>query len=166
MEQAGGGRFYEDFVVGEMPAHEPARTVTESDNMLFTMLTMNTNPIHIDAEYARQTAFGKILVNSCFTFSLAVGLSTTDLSRHVFANLGWTDIALPVPVFIGDTIRAQSTILSMRESGSRPDVGIIEVRTVGVNQRNETVISFRRTFMVYKRGHGPQVTAQSPSRDG
>jgi itaconyl-CoA hydratase len=157
MEQPGGnGRFFEDFSVGEVLAHALARTVTESDNTLFTMLTMNTNPIHFDAEYAKQSTFGQILVNSCFTFSLAVGLSTGDLSRHVFANLGWTEIVLPAPVFIGDTVRARSEVLSARDSASRPDVGIVEVRTSGTNQRGETVISFRRTFMVYKRGHGPR----------
>jgi itaconyl-CoA hydratase len=95
MEIAGGGRYYEDFTVGEVLDHALARTVTEGDNTLFTMLTMNTNPIHFDAEYAKQTAFGQILVNSCFTFSLVVGLSTAELSRHVFANLGWSEIALP-----------------------------------------------------------------------
>jgi acyl dehydratase len=156
MRIADGGRYYEDFTVGEVLVHALGRTVTESDNSLFTMLTMNTNPIHFDAEYAKKTAFGQILVNSCFTFSLAVGLSTADLSRHVFANLGWEEILLPVPVFIGDTVRARSEILSTRESGSRADVGIVEVRTMGANQRDETVISYKRTFMVYKRGHGPK----------
>jgi acyl dehydratase len=150
------GRYYEDFTVGEVLVHALGRTVTQSDNTLFTMLTMNTNPIHFDAEYAKQTAFGQILVNSCFTFSLVVGLSTAELSRHVFANLGWSEIALPSPVFIGDTIRARSEVLSTRESGSRPDIGIVEVRTTGTNQGAQTVIAYRRTFMVYKRGHGPQ----------
>jgi itaconyl-CoA hydratase len=156
MTNVQGGHYFEDFSVGDVLEHALARTVTESDNTLFTMLTMNTNPIHFDAEYAKQTAFGQILVNSCFTFSLVVGLSTAELSRHVFANLGWSEIALPSPVFIGDTIRARSQVLSARKSGSRPDVGIVEVRTTGTNQRSETVISFRRTFMAYKRGNGPQ----------
>ncbi|HTV72774.1 MAG TPA: MaoC family dehydratase [Candidatus Acidoferrales bacterium] len=156
MQQSGGGRFFEDFTVGDVIAHALARTINESDNTLFTMLTMNTNPVHFDAEYAKQTAFGQILVNSCFTFSLAVGLSTGDLSRHVFANLGWNEIVLPAPVFLGDTVRARSEVLSTRDSASRPDVGIVEVQTTGTNQRGEKVISFKRTFMVYRRGHGPQ----------
>jgi itaconyl-CoA hydratase len=150
------GRYFEDFTAGDVYRHEPGRTVTEADNTLFTMLTLNTNPIHFDAEYAKQTEFGQILVNSCFTLSLVVGLSVSDLSRHVMANLGWNDIALPRPVFIGDTIRAHSEILATRESQSRPSVGIVEARSVGENQRGETVVSYRRTFMVYRRGHGPQ----------
>ncbi|HEY0798231.1 MAG TPA: MaoC family dehydratase [Candidatus Baltobacteraceae bacterium] len=152
-ENAAG--YYENFTVGERYKHRPGRTVTESDNTLFTMLTMNVNPIHFDAEYAGKTAFGQIVVNSCFTLSLVVGLSTSDLSRHVFANLGWTDIELPQPVFIGDTISAYSDVLSKRISKSRPDVGIVEVKTSGENQRSEIVIAFKRVFLVYKQGAGP-----------
>ncbi|HEV3158025.1 MAG TPA: MaoC family dehydratase [Candidatus Baltobacteraceae bacterium] len=156
MEKPGWqGRYYEDFEIGDVYRHPLARTVTESDNTLFTMLTMNTNPIHFDAEYAKKTEFGRILVNSCFTLSLVVGQSVTDLSMHVMANLGWTDVVLPSPVFIGDTIRAHSEILKKRESQSRHDVGIVTARSVGTNQREEVVISYERTFMVYKRGHGP-----------
>ncbi len=151
------GRYYEDFEVGDCYRHRLGRTVTESDNTLFTMLTLNTNPIHFDAEYAKRTAFGRILVNSCFTLSLAVGLSVSDLSEHVLANLAWTDVVLPNPVFVGDTIRAYSEILGKRESKSRPDVGIVEARTVAENQNGETVISYKRTFMVYKRGCGPKL---------
>ena len=119
------------------------------------MLTMNTNPIHFDAEYMKATEFGRILVNSCFTLSLAVGLAVTDLSEHVMANLGWDEVVLPNPVFIGDTIRAHSEILAKRESKSRPSVGIVEARTVGENQNGATVVQYRRTFMVFRRGHGP-----------
>ena len=160
MEKPGWqGRYYEDFEVGDLYRHRLGRTVTESDNTLFTMLTLNTNPVHFDVEYAGRTEFGRILVNSCFTLSLAVGLSVGDLSEHVMANLGWTDVFLPHPVFVGDTIRAHSEILSKRESKSRPEVGIVEAKTVGENQRGETVVSYRRTFMVYKRGHGPERAA-------
>jgi itaconyl-CoA hydratase len=156
MERPGWqGRYYEDFAVGDMYRHRLGRTVTESDNSLFTMLTLNTNPIHFDAEYAARTQFGRILVNSCFTLSLTVGLSVSDLSEHVMANLGWTDVLLPNPVFVGDTIHAHSEILSKRESKSHPDAGIVEAKSVGENQRGEIVVSYRRTFMAYKRGCGP-----------
>jgi itaconyl-CoA hydratase len=150
------GRYYEDFEVGDVYRHRLGRTVTESDNTLFTMLTLNTNPIHFDAHLAERTPYRKILVNSCFTLSLAVGLSVSDLSEHVMANLGWNDIRLPSPVFIGDTISASSEVLGKRESGSRPEVGIVTARTTGTNQREETVISYERTFMVYKRGKDPR----------
>jgi acyl dehydratase len=150
------GRYYEDFEVGDVYRHRLARTVTEADNTLFTMLTLNTNPIHFDAQLAERTPYGKILVNSCFTLSLAVGLSVSDLSEHVMANLGWNDIRLPSPVFVGDTIAASSEILGKRESSSRPEVGIVTARTTGTNQRAETVISYERTFMVYKRGKDPR----------
>jgi itaconyl-CoA hydratase len=150
------GRYYEDFEVGDVYRHRLGRTVTETDNTLFTMLTLNTNPIHFDAQLAERTPFGKILVNSCFTLSLAVGLSVSDLSEHVMANLGWNDIRLPSPVFIGDTISASSEILAKRESESRPDVGLVTARTIGTNQREQTVISYERTFMVYKRGRDPR----------
>jgi acyl dehydratase len=150
------GRYYEDFEVGDVYPHRLGRTVTETDNTLFTMLTMNTNPIHFDANLAAKTPFGKILVNSCYTLSLAVGLSVSDLSEHVMANLGWNDIKLPSPVYIGDTIYASSEILAKRESESRPDVGLVTARTTGTNQREQTVISYERTFMVYKRGKDPR----------
>jgi acyl dehydratase len=148
------GRFYEDFTVGDIYPHPLGRTVTEADNTLFTCLTMNTNPVHFDAEIAAKTEFGKILVNSCFTLSLAVGLSVTDLSQNVVANLAWTDVNLPNPVFIGDTIYARSEILDKRESKSRPHAGLVTARTEGYNQRGEIVISYKRTFMVYKRAAG------------
>jgi len=150
------GRYYEDFEVGDVYRHRLGRTVTETDNTLFTMLTMNTNPIHFDENLASKTPFGKILVNSCYTLSLAVGLSVSDLSEHVMANLGWNDIKLPSPVYIGDTIYAHSEILAKRESESRPDVGLVTARTVGANQREQMVISYERTFMVYKRGRDPR----------
>src|SRR4030088_2520233 len=120
------------------------------------MLTLNTNPIHFDENLATKTPFGKILVNSCYTLSLAVGLSVSDLSEHVMANLGWNDIRLPSPVHVGDTMYASSEILAKRESGSRTDVGIVTARTTGVNQRGQTIISYERTFMVYRSGRGPR----------
>jgi len=148
------GRFYEDFNVGDIYPHPLGRTVTEADNILFTCLTMNTNPIHFDANIAAKTEFGKILVNSCFTLSLAVGLSVTDLSQNVIANLAWTDVNLPNPVFTGDTIYARSEILEKRESKSRPHAGLVTARTEGFNQNGDIVISYQRTFLVYKRAAG------------
>ncbi|MFN2459364.1 MAG: MaoC family dehydratase [Candidatus Velthaea sp.] len=153
------GRFYEDFEVGDLYRHPLGRSVTEADNIWFTLLTQNTNPIHFDNAYAKQTAFGKALVNSCFTLSLVTGQSVTDLSQNALANLAWTDIQLPNPVFVGDTIYSRSEVLGKRESKSRPDVGIVDVRTEGVNQDGTLVIAYKRTFMVYKRGHQP---AQQP----
>ena len=152
---------YDELEVGAIHRSRFGRTVLEADNVWFTLLTLNTNPIHFDENLAQKTPFGKILVNSCYTLSLAVGLSVSDLSEHVMANLGWNDIRLPSPVYIGDTMYASSEILAKRESGSRTDVGIVTARTTGVNQRGETIISYERTFMVYKRGQDPRDTLQS-----
>ena len=149
------GRFYEDFEVGDVYQHPLGRTVTKTDNSWFTLLTQNTNPIHFDDHYSEQTAFGKPLVDSTFTLALVTGQSVTDLSQNVMANLGWDEIRLPNPVFEGDTIYSYSKILDKRESKSRPYVGIVSAKTWGYNQRGEIVIEYKRTFMVYKRGHGP-----------
>ena len=149
------GRVFEDFEVGDIYEHPLGRTVLPADNAWFTLMTQNTNPIHFDREYAAQTEFGKLLVNSCLTLSLVTGQSVTDLSQNVMANLGWDDIRLPNPVFEGDTIYSRSEVLSTRESKSRPNVGIVGVETSGYNQNGVTVIAFRRTFMVYKRGQVP-----------
>jgi acyl dehydratase len=148
------GRFFEDFTVGDIYQHPLGRTVTDGDNILFTTLTMNTNPIHFDANISAKTEFKQILVNSCFTLSLAVGLSVTDLSQNVIANLAWTDVNLPNPVFVGDTIYARSEIIDKRESKSRPHAGLVSARTEAYNQRGEVVVSYKRTFMVYKRAAG------------
>ncbi|RYF61077.1 MAG: MaoC family dehydratase [Comamonadaceae bacterium] len=149
------GRFYEDFVVGDVYAHPLGRTITTTDNIWFTLLTQNTAPIHFDHEYARATEFGKPLVNSTLTLALVAGQSVTDVSQNVFANLGWGDITLPNPVFEGDTVRSRSTVETLRESNSRPNLGVVTVRTAGVKQGGEVVIEFTRTLLVYKRGHGP-----------
>nr|WP_290587143.1 MaoC family dehydratase [Alicyclobacillus sp.] len=149
------GRFYEDFEIGDVYPHALGRTVTQTDNIWFTLLTQNTNPIHFDAEYARQTEFGRPLVDSTFTLALVTGQSVADVSQNVMANLGWDEVRLPNPVFEGDTVYSYSEVLEKRESRSRPNVGIVKVRTVGYNQRGQVVISFVRTFMVYKRGQGP-----------
>jgi itaconyl-CoA hydratase len=148
------GRFFEDFRVGDIYPHQLGRTVTDADNIWFTCLTMNTNPIHFDANIATKTEFGKMLVNSCFTLSLVVGLSVSDLSQNVIANLQWTDVVLPHPVFSGDTIYARSTVLEKRESKSRPHAGLVSVFSEGFNQDGDIVISFKRTFLVYKKAAG------------
>ena len=150
------GRVYEDFEVGDIYNHPLGRTVLAADNVWFTLLTMNTNPIHFDHVYASKTEFGRPLVNSTFTLALVTGQSVTDLSQNVMANLGWDEVRLPNPVFEGDTIYARSEVLEKRESKSRPNVGIVRVRTTGVNQDGTVVIEFKRTFMVYKRGHVPE----------
>jgi len=157
------GRFYEDFTVGDVYRHPLGRTVTTTDNSWFTLLTQNTNPIHFDHHYAAQTEFGRPLVDSTFTIALVTGQSVTDVSQNVMANLGWDEVRLPAPVFEGDTIYSQSEVLAARESRSRPNVGIVTVATTGYNQAGTTVITFKRTVMVYKRGHGPQIPR--PSRE-
>ncbi|HEY7697611.1 MAG TPA: MaoC family dehydratase [Vicinamibacteria bacterium] len=156
------GRLYEDFEVGDVYEHPLGRTVLSVDNSWFTLLTQNTNPIHFDHHYASQTEFGKPLVDSTFTLALVTGQSVTDLSQNVMANLGWDEVRLPNPVFEGDTIYSRSEVLSKRESKSRPNVGIVSVKTTGYNQDGVTVIEFQRTFMVYKRGHAPARTRVSP----
>lgn len=150
------GRVFEDFSVGDLYEHPLGRTVTQADNIWFTCLTMNTNPIHFDAEYASRTEFKRPLVNSCFTLALVTGQSVIDLTMNGVANLGWENVTLPNPVFEGDTIYARSEVLETRESRSRPKVGLVRVRTTGLNQDGKTVIEFLRTFMIWKRGHVPR----------
>ena len=151
------GRFYEDFVVGDIYQHPLGRTVIATDNIWFTLLTQNTAPIHFDHHYAAQTEFGRPLVDSTFTLALVTGQSVTDISQNVLANLGWDEVRLPHPVFEGDTIYSQSEVLAKRESQSRPNVGIVTVKTSGYNQEGQVVITFKRTIMVYKRGCAPHI---------
>ena len=155
-KQGWTGRVFEDFTVGDVYEHALGRTILDADNVWFSCLTMNTNPIHFDGEYAARTEFGKRLVNSCLTLSLVTGQSTMDLTMNAVANLGWDEVRLPHPVFEGDTIYARSEVLGARESKSRPKVGIVRVKTTGVNQDGTAVIEFARTFMVWKRGHVPR----------
>ena len=147
------GRYYEDFEVGATYRHRPGRTLSEADNTWFTLLTMNTHPIHFDAEYAKRTEFGKPLVVSTLTLAVLVGMSVADTSRNAVANLGWKEIKLPKPVFAGDTLYAESTVLDKRESSSRPNEGIVTIRTLGRNQHGDVVCEFERTFLVMKRAH-------------
>jgi itaconyl-CoA hydratase len=149
------GRVYEDFEVGDIYEHPLGRTVLSSDNIWFTLLTQNTNPVHFDHAYASKTEFGRPLVNSTLTLALVTGQSVSDLSQNAVANLGWDEIRLPSPVFEGDTIYSWSAVLEKRESNSRPNAGIVRVKTTGVNQEGVVVIEFKRTFMVYRRGHVP-----------
>ena len=147
------GRYFEDFTPGDIYEHRPGRTITEVDNTWFTLLTMNTHPIHFDAEYAKASEFKKPLVNSCLTLSIVAGMSVSDTSQKAVANLGWTDIKLTAPVFAGDTIYAASEVLEKRESKSRPTQGIVRIRSVGTNQSGVEVISFERSMLSPKRGH-------------
>lgn len=154
------GRFFEDFTVGETIKHYPGRTITEADDMLFCMLTMNHNPLHIDAHYAAGTQHGRPLVVGTLIFSLAVGMSVPDISGHAIANLEYSDIKHLAPTFHGDTVYAQTTILDKRESRSKPDRGIVWVETEAFNQRDEKILSFKRTVLVPKRQAGPGATGQ------
>jgi acyl dehydratase len=145
------GRFYEDFDVGDVFRSRHGRTITETDNIWFTCLTMNTNQLHFNVPYAERTRFARPLVNSTLTVALVVGLTVPDTSENAAANLSWTEIHLPSPVFVGDTLWAESEILEKRESATNASVGIVTVRSRGINQRREVVIEFKRTFMIYRR---------------
>jgi itaconyl-CoA hydratase len=147
------GRCFEDFSVGDIYEHRPGRTISEADNTWFTLLTMNQHPLHFDAAYAAKSEFGRPVVNSCLTLSIVVGMSVSDVSQQAIANLGWTDIRLPAPVFVGDTIYAESEVLAKRESSSRPTQGIVTVRTVGKKADGTVFMSYERTVLVPKRGH-------------
>ncbi len=144
-------RLFEDFVVGDVYRSAFGRTVTETDNLLFTVLAMNTNELHFNEEAARATEWGKPLVNSTFTLALVLGLSVADTTQSGGVNLGWTEIRLPKPVFVGDTIRSETEVTAVRESASRPGHGIVSVRTRGHNQRDEVVCEFDRSFLIPRR---------------
>jgi acyl dehydratase len=148
------GRYLEDFEVGAVYEHRPGRTISEADNTWFTLLTMNQHPIHFDAEYAKQSEFGKPIVNSALTLSIVVGMSVSDISQKAIANLGWTDIQMPNPVFPGDTLTAETTVLSKRDSESRPTQGVVTVETRAYNQNGDLVMQFKRTVLVPRRGYG------------
>ena len=148
------GRYFEDFEIGHIYQHRPGRTISEVDNTWFTLLTMNTHPLHFDAEYAKASEFGKLVVNSAFTVSLVVGMSVSDVSQKAIANLGWKEIKLPAPVFVGDTLYAESEVLEKRESKSRPTAGIVTVRTWGKKSDGTVVCEFDRNMLIPKRGHG------------
>jgi acyl dehydratase len=144
-------KHYEDFAVGDIYRSTIGRTVTETDNLLFTMLSMTTNELHFSSIAAEQTEFGRPLVNSTFTLSLVLGLSVRDTTEAGGVNLGWKEIRLPKPVFVGDTLRSETEVISVRVSGSRPEFGIVDVRTRGLNQRDEIVCDFERSFLIPRR---------------
>ncbi len=156
------GRYYEDFKLGDVYEHPHGRTIIDADNVWFSNLTMNPNPIHLDYAYAAQTRFGKPLVNSTFTLALATGMSVVDISQNALANLGWDNVRLPNPLFVGDTIYAESEVLEKRESRTHADVGIVRFRTRGFKQDGTVVIEFERTVMVYKRGASPRKSRPKP----
>jgi len=147
------GRYYEDFTVGDVYEHRPGRTLTETDNTWFTLLTMNTHPLHFDAEYGKASEFGRCIVASPLTLAIVVGMSVTDVSQKAIANLVWKEIRMPAPVFAGDTLYAETEVLGKRESASRPTAGLVTVRTLGRNQHGTVVCDFERTILVAKRGH-------------
>jgi itaconyl-CoA hydratase len=147
------GRYYEDFVVGDVYEHRPARTISETDNTWFTLLTMNTHPMHFDAEYAKASEFGRCIVCSPLTVAIMVGQSVSDVSQKAIANLGWDEIKLTHPLYAGDTLSSASEVLDKRESASRPGAGLVTVKTTGFNQQGTVVCHFRRTMLIAKRGH-------------
>ncbi len=146
------GRFLEDFQVGDVYRHAHGRTVSETDNTWFALLTNNNHQLHINADYAARTEFGRPLVVSTLTLAIVTGLSVPDVSQNAVANLGWDQVRLVAPVFAGDTLYASSEVLEVRPSQSRPRQGVVRVRTRGFNQRNSTVLEFERSILVYSRG--------------
>jgi len=147
------GRYFEDFVVGDVYEHRPGRTITQTDNIWFTLLTMNTHPMHFDEEFAKHSEFGRCIVCSPFTVALMVGMSVTDVSQKAIANLGWGDIRMTHPLFAGDTLYAHSEVLGKSDSASRPNAGIVTVKTTGTNQDGKTVCTFERTILVARTGY-------------
>src|ERR1700752_4900169 len=147
------GLYYEDFEVGDVFEHRPGRTITDVDNIWLTLLTMNVQPVHFDAEFAAHTEWKKMLVDSTFTLALLTGMSVRTVSAKVVANLGWDKVRATAPVFAGDTLYAESTVLAKRESKSRPTQGVVTVRTTGRKADGTTVMTYERSFLVPRRGH-------------
>jgi itaconyl-CoA hydratase len=145
------GRYFEDFQLGDVYRHPLGRTITEADNTWFTLLTCNTNQMHFNAEFAGGSAYGKILVNSGFTVALLLGLTVSDISQNAVANLGWDSIKLLHPVYVGDTLYAESQVLGLRGSKSRPYAGIVKVRSQALNQHGDVCIRFVRSVLVNRR---------------
>ena len=146
------GRYFDEWQLGDKVAHALTRTVTETDNLLISALTHNPQPMHLDIEAAKASEFGQILVNSCFTFSLAVGVSVADTTMGVLvANLGFDEVKFPSPVFIGDTLRIESEVVALRESKSRPTAGLVTWEHRALNQRGETVCTMKRTALLHRR---------------
>lgn len=147
------GRSFEDFKVGDIYEHRPGRTMLETDNTWFTLATMNTHPLHFDADYCAQTEFKRPLMNSCFTLAVVTGMSVSDTSQKAIANLGWDKIKLIAPVFAGDTLYSESEVLGKRESESRPNQGIVHIRTTGKKADGTVFMTFERNILVPKKGY-------------
>jgi acyl dehydratase len=152
--RASYGRYFEDFTIGDVYEHRPGRTLTDNDNIQFSLLTMNQHPLHCDAAFAAKSEFGRLLVSSPLSLAVVVGMTVNDVSAKAIANLGWKDIQLLAPVFAGDTLYAETRVLDKRESKSRPTQGVVTVLTSAFNQDQRKVMTFERTFLVAKRGHG------------
>ena len=152
------GRYYEDFEVGDVYQYRIGRTITESDNTWFSLVTLNLNQIHFNADYAARTEFKKPLVNSVLTLAIVTGMTVEDVSENGI-NLGWDEVRLPSPVFVGDTLYAETEVLEKRESRSRPQQGIVHIKTRGIKQDGIVVIEFKRSIMVWKKAHA---TARDP----
>lgn len=153
------GRYYEEFRVGDIYEHRPGRTITETENTWFTLLTMNQHPMHFDQEYAKHSEFGRCIICSPFTVALLVGMSVSDVSQKAIANLGWQEIKLTAPLFAGDTLYGESEVLSKRDSTSRPNAGIVGVRTTGKNQDGKIVCVFDRTMLIARQGFETEARA-------
>jgi acyl dehydratase len=162
IERGWQGRFFEDFAEGDVYQHPLGRTVTEGDNTWFTLLTMNTNQMHFNSQYAERSEFGKPIIVSTLTVAIAVGQSVIDVTQNAIANLGWDDIRMTHPVFAGDTLWSESVVLEKRDSSSRPHAGIVTVKTRTLNQEGKEVCSFRRTFLVH-RENSPQLESLFPA---
>lgn len=154
MKQGWEGRYFEDFEVGDIYRCRLGRTLTEADNTWFTLLTNNTNQIHFNTEYAKRTEYKRPLINSALTLAIVAGMGVADVSENGFA-LGWDEIKLTHPLFAGDTLYSESEVLEKRESKSRPQWGLVKVRTRGVQQAGKIVIDYARTVMVWKRAFAP-----------
>ena len=147
------GRYLEEFVVGDIYEHRPGRTITETDNIHFSLLTMNFHPMHCDKAFAEKSEFKQLLVNSSLTLAVVIGMTVNDVSGKAIANLGWKEINLTAPVFCGDTLYAESEVLDKRESKSRPNQGIVTVETRAFNQDGKPIMNFVRSALVPKIGH-------------
>ncbi|HEY5266213.1 MAG TPA: MaoC family dehydratase [Acidimicrobiales bacterium] len=164
------GNYFEDFAVGQVYQHPLGRTIYDADNAWFTLMTMNTNELHFNADFASRTEHGRELVNSGLTMAMVLGISVSDISQNAVANLGWDEVRLVAPVFVGDTLYGESIITELRESASRPYAGIVSCFTRALNQNGVEVMSYRRTVMVYKRDEGskarqfPKATASITER--
>ena len=157
-------RFFEDFAVGDVCKHRQARTLTGYDNLLFTLLTQNPAPLHLNQQFATAVGHERMPFNSTLTLALVTGQSVADLTPNVMTNLGWSDIRLPSSVFEGDTIYSESRVESVRESASNKSVGIMAIKTIGHNQDGRIVIELTRTVMIYRRGYAPTFKRPEPIR--